>query len=125
MPRKLPSKPRRKSRFAPKKFPRRVLDAIPLEVKPHWDADYRELRLGNVVIKQLRGRVGIQQMILAVFQEENWPHRIDDPLPRGVGLQLPEERLRDIVRLLNDVMLNRCVRFASCDSGQSISWERE
>ena len=48
---------------------------------PNWDRQRRELRLGRIVVKQYRVPAENQELILAAFEEEAWPARIDDPLP--------------------------------------------
>jgi hypothetical protein len=48
---------------------------------PQWDKKRQELRLGGLVVKQFKVPAPNQEMILASFEEEGWPPRIDDPLP--------------------------------------------
>ena len=47
---------------------------------PTWDRDRQELRWGEFVIKQFKVPSPNQETILAAFEEEHWPPRIDDPL---------------------------------------------
>ncbi len=47
---------------------------------PHWDRDRQELRVGRVVVKRFKAPAANQETILAAFDEEGWPPRIDDPL---------------------------------------------
>ena len=54
---------------------------------PEWDAMYRELRVGRCVIKVYKVPSPNQEAVLEAFQEEGWPHRIDDPL-------LPQEEIK-------------------------------
>jgi hypothetical protein len=50
-------------------------------LKPTWDWDRQELRLGNTVVKRFKVPAVNQQLVLSAFEEEGWPVRIDDPLP--------------------------------------------
>ena len=52
-----------------------------VEVKPKWDRARQELRLGDAVVKQFKVPAANQERILAAFEEDGWPVRIDDPLP--------------------------------------------
>jgi hypothetical protein len=89
---------------------------------PHWDASLRELRLDGALVKTFTRPAPKQEIILAAFEEEGWPPRIDDPLP-------PEDD-RDPVRCLHDtiVRLNRglCrpLHFRGDGSGRGVRWER-
>ena len=47
---------------------------------PTWDCDRQELRWGEYVVKQYKVPSPNQETILAAFEEEHWPPRIDDPL---------------------------------------------
>ena len=47
---------------------------------PTWDRDRQELRWGDEVVKQFKVPSPNQETILAAFEEEHWPSRIDDPL---------------------------------------------
>jgi hypothetical protein len=73
------------------------------ELKPNWAN--RELWLGDKLIKRFRQKVGNQETVLAAFQEEDWPHSIDDPLSpakdKGGDFMPPDKRRRDTVRGLN------------------------
>ncbi len=94
------------------------------ELKPTWDN--RELRLGSKLIKRFRQKVGNQEIVLAAFQEEGWPHSIDDPLSPAKGRWedpiAPDKRRRDTVRGLNSKHQNEnLIRFETC--GETIVWE--
>ncbi len=56
---------------------------------PVWNRDTFELRLGDEVIRRvLRPHAATNVIrVLNVFQEMNWPARIDDPLPGGRNQQ--------------------------------------
>jgi hypothetical protein len=91
-------------------------------VIPHWDPATRVLRFGGHVVKRYRVPSSTQEVILAAFQEEGWPPRIDDPLP-PVGAANPKHRLRDAIRHLNSNQKSRLIRFRGDGTGQGILWE--
>ncbi len=88
---------------------------------PYWDADRQELRLGYVVVKRFRVPAPNQVMILAAFQEEGWPARVDDPLPPRCATD-PKRRLHDTVNSLNRSQRNRLVSFQGDGSGRGVCW---
>ncbi|MGC3971746.1 MAG: hypothetical protein QM775_31715 [Pirellulales bacterium] len=90
-------------------------------VVPHWDADLQELRVNGVIIKQFKVPAPNQEMILAAFQEETWPARIDDPLPPHAE-QDPKRRLHDTIVSLNRNHKTRLIRFMGDGSGQGVRW---
>ncbi len=47
---------------------------------PHWDGELRVLMIHGLVVKRFRTPASSQELILATFQEDGWPLRIDDPL---------------------------------------------
>ncbi len=51
---------------------------------PCWDSDLREFQFNGSLVKRYRTPSPNQETILAAFEEEDWPTRIDDPLP-GAG----------------------------------------
>jgi hypothetical protein len=89
---------------------------------PKWDPDRRELRLGHQVVKQFRAPAMNQQTILAAFEEENWPPRIDDPLPPDPELE-PKRRLHATINSLNGRQKNALIRFVGDGTGEGIRWE--
>jgi hypothetical protein len=90
--------------------------------KPQWDAQRQELRVGSVVVKQFKVRALNQEMVLAAFEEEGWPPRIDDPLPPHPELDA-KRRLHDTITSLNRNQRRRSLRFLGDGSGQGIRWE--
>ena len=90
--------------------------------KPVWDGEYRELRVAGLIVKRFRWRAPNQETLLAVFEEEDWPHRIDDPLPR-MPEQDPRRRLHDTVKCLNHNQENRLIRFRGDGTGEGVLWE--
>jgi hypothetical protein len=60
-------------------------------------------------------------LILAVFEEEGWPRRIDDPLPPGHGIN-PKVRLHESIARLNRNQVNRTIRFGGDGYGRGVRW---
>lgn len=92
------------------------------DLVPTWDHDRQELRMGRIVIKQFKAPAANQEMILAAFQEEGWPPRIDDPLPQNSD-QDPKRRLHDTINSLNRNQKHPLVRFLGDGSGQGVRWD--
>jgi hypothetical protein len=91
-------------------------------VRPRWDRDRRELRVGSKLIKVFKLPSPMQEAILMAFEEERWPPRIDDPLPAHPDL-LPKRRLHDTIKSLNRNQKNCLVRFMGDGTGEGIRWE--
>lgn len=92
------------------------------EVRPTWDVERHELRLGSTIVKQFKWRASNQEKILEAFEEEDWPPRIDDPLPQDPNID-PKRRLNDAIKSLNRKQKTPIVRFHGDGSGQGIFWE--
>jgi hypothetical protein len=90
--------------------------------RPAWDADLRELWLGPVLVKRLLRPAPNQELLLAAFQEEGWPPRIDDPLPR-VGERDPVQCLHDTINRLNRSLVRPLLRFRGDGTGRGVRWE--
>jgi hypothetical protein len=90
-------------------------------LKPLWDRDRRELRLGQRVVKEFKVPAANQEIILAVFQEEDWPEKIDDPLPRSPEID-PQRRLHDTINSLNRNQRQRLVHFGADGLGRGVRW---
>ncbi len=86
---------------------------------PHWDRDRHELRIGQTVVKRFTVPSFDQESVLAAFEEQHWPARIDDPLmgPDGVASRLPET-----VRLLNHFRGSRLICF-QCEGSRGVLWQ--
>jgi hypothetical protein len=89
---------------------------------PHWDADDRTLYVGHLIVKEYRVRSPNQEAVLSAFEEEGWPHYIDDPLS-PVGDQSPKQRLRDTIKCLNANQKHRLIRFRGDGTGERVRWE--
>jgi hypothetical protein len=99
--------------------------ASPTSMKPampSWDRDRQELRVGPIIVKQFKVPAGNQEAILAAFEEERWPPRIDDPLPPHRE-QSPKRRLQETIKSLNRNRKRAIIRFLGDGSGQGVRWE--
>ena len=103
-------------------FPELIAAASISEPKPTWDRDRQQLRLGKVIVKQFKVPAANQEAVLAAFQEEDWPVRIDDPLSPKPD-QDPKCRLHDTINSLNRNQKRPLVRFLGDGSGQGVRWE--
>lgn len=63
-----------------------------------------------------------QELILGVFEEEEWPKHIDDPLPVSADIA-PHTRLHDAINRLNGHQTNHLLRFHGNGNGTGVSWE--
>lgn len=89
---------------------------------PKWLRDRRELRVNDRVVKQFKVPAPNQETILAAFEEEGWPYRIDDPLPPHSD-QDPKRRLHDTINKLNRHQRHTLVHFRGDGTGRGICWE--
>jgi hypothetical protein len=90
--------------------------------RPHWDAERQELRMGRVVVKQFKVPARNQEIVLAAFEEEGWPCRIDDPIPPQYEID-PKRRLHDTINSLNRCQRSALIRFLGDGRGLGIRWE--
>ena len=89
---------------------------------PRWDPDRRELCIDETVVKRFRWAAANQEAILAAFEEEDWPARIDDPLPPHPE-QDSKRRLSDTIRCLNRKQIDPLIHFRGDGTGEGILWE--
>lgn len=92
-----------------------------LELKPRYDAETRELLMRDQVVKRFKQRANNQEMILLAFEEEDWPVRIDDPLP--CTPTCPRQRLGEAVRRLNRHQKAKLISFMRDGTGEGICWQ--
>jgi hypothetical protein len=88
---------------------------------PRWDAGRRTLWYQGKMVKWYRVPAENQETILAAFQEEGWPPRIDDPLGRLTG-QDPHQRLHETVKGLNRGQAARLLVFQRDGTGEGVMW---
>jgi hypothetical protein len=79
------------------------------------------MKAGDRLVKRFTRPAPVLERILAAFEEDGWPPRLDDPLPPNHGT-VPEERLRATVRRLNQCQKPHVVRFESEGTGAGIRW---
>jgi hypothetical protein len=88
---------------------------------PHWDSECHEFRIGDEVVKAFKLPSPNQETILAAFEEEGWPQRIDDPLTPSPSIH-PKRRLHDTIKSLNRNQRIRRIRFMGDGTGEGIRW---
>jgi hypothetical protein len=91
-------------------------------VVPEGDNECQQLRVNGELVKQFKVPAPNQELILAAFQEEGWPPRIDDPLPPHVE-QDRKRRLRDTIIALNRCQKRRLIQFIADGHGEGIRWQ--
>ena len=89
--------------------------------RPHWNPVTRVLSLGDRIVKQFRVPAHNQEAVLSAFQEEGWPHRIDDPLPYRAGVRA-KYRLHFTIGRLNQSEKDRLIRFFGDGTGEGVCW---
>jgi hypothetical protein len=84
-----------------------------------------ELWFGGELVRLVPHRARMQILILQAFEDANWAPFIPDPLPRDPERykQKPAQRLRDVVRELNESPFGRVLRFHCNGNGQTIRWK--
>lgn len=91
-------------------------------LSPCWDRDRHQFRVDGVLVKEFKVYSPNQETVLAAFQEEGWPPRIDDPLPQHAEID-PKRRLHDTIKSLNRNQRSPLVRFMGDGSGEAVRWE--
>jgi hypothetical protein len=97
-------------------------DASPETALPRWDDQRHELWLGDILVKRFKWRAANQESLLAAFQEEGWPARIDDPLPPVADTD-PKRRLSDAIKCLNRKQARPLIRFSGDGTGEGVLWD--
>lgn len=90
--------------------------------RPSWDSARNRLYFGSTLVKAYRVPSPNQTTILSAFEEEEWPPRIDDPLPYSSDIAR-KERLRYTLKSLNKHQKVRMLHFSGDGSGEGILWE--
>ena len=96
--------------------------ATPSPSRPQWDSDRQELRYEGQLVKRFKAPAPNQESLLAVFEEEGWPPRIDDPLSPHAD-QDPKRRLLDTIKCLNRNQKHALLHFLGDGTGQGVRWE--
>jgi hypothetical protein len=93
-----------------------------LRPRPQWNPHSHELRIDGMLVKRFKWPAVNQEMILAAFEEEGWPRRIDDPLPPQPE-QDSKRRLHDTIKCLNRNQSHCLLHFRGDGTGEGIVWE--
>jgi hypothetical protein len=102
----------------------RHLDGLPNRnddsSRPRWSLVDRQLTLNGRPIRTVSGPTRATNVVpvLEAFQNEQWPARIDDPLPGGPD----QQRLHATIRSLNTGLSG--IRFSSDGTGRGYAWRR-
>jgi len=89
---------------------------------PAWDAQRRELRFGDRLVKAYRVPAANQERVLEAFQDAGWPECLDNPLPHASD-QDAKRRLHQTIQKLNQSTRSGPLRFRGDGTGQRICWE--
>jgi len=89
---------------------------------PRWDRDRLTLTWDGALIRQFKVPRRDQETILAAFEAEAWPPRIDDPLPH-VDAQPTKRRLADARKALNSRQSEGLLRVHFDEASSGIRWE--
>jgi hypothetical protein len=89
---------------------------------PHWDGTNRVLSFGGQIIRRYGRSSPNQETVLRAFQEQDWPYRIDDPLPHDDEV-VPKLQLHDTIRWLNQKQECRLLRFQGDGTGEGVCWK--
>ena len=111
-------------------FPERRSDAIVPDQGPHnlkrvlptWDVENRILCYNGQIVKKFNWYAANQETVLAAFEEEHWPTRIDDPLAPQPE-QDAKRRLSDTIKCLNRKQKNSLIHFRGDGTGEGVIWE--
>jgi hypothetical protein len=109
----------------PRPFMIRVPDRSDARAEPRvptWDAEKRVLCFDGQIVKRFKWHAMNQETILAAFEEEGWPVRIDDPLPPQPE-QDSKRRLSDTIKCLNRKQQNGLIHFRGDGTGEGVIWE--
>ena len=91
--------------------------------RPRWDADDGTLYFGQRIVKRFKRPAPNQAIILATFEEESWPGRIDDPLSPARGIDA-KRRLHDTIKWLNRNVEWPLMHFSGDGTGEGVRWHR-
>jgi hypothetical protein len=93
-----------------------------MRLRPYWDHECHRLYVGKKLVKEFKLPSPNQGTVLMAFEEENWPRRIDDPLPPSAEIDA-KTRLRSTIKSLNKNQKHRLVRFMGDGTGEGVIWE--
>ena len=90
--------------------------------RPHWNSNTGVLYFGDRIVKRYPRAARNQEIVLAAFEEEGWPNRIDDPLPPSRGVD-PMRRLHDTIKWLNRDHEAQVLAFNGDGTGEGVRWK--
>jgi hypothetical protein len=96
-------------------------ETAPARPVPRWDPDRQELSFDGALVKQFRSPAPNQFLVLTALQEEDWPPRIDDPLPPLPSVE-PKRRLHDTIQALNRHQHAPRIQFMGDGRGVGVLW---
>jgi hypothetical protein len=102
-------------------FRRGVEDVFRPREIPIYDRKDKVLYWCGHVIKTWDRKPTSQEPILGAFEEQDWQYIIDDPTLRDPKKH-SKERLRQIVRSLNEKLKPGTIRFNTTHSGTAVRW---
>jgi len=83
-------------------------------LKPHWDSEKSELRVGDAVVRHVPRRAKNLIQVLSAFEAKNWPNWIENPFP------LRDPKLHETLRTLNDGL--QLISFHADGAGEGVLW---
>jgi hypothetical protein len=89
---------------------------------PRWDRPAMELWWRGVCIRRYRHDAANQRAVLDAFEEEDWPNRLDDPLPSAKQMSR-KQRLHQTIQGLNKGQKPQQLWFRGDGTGQGVCWE--
>ncbi len=87
-------------------------------VRPKWDRNRLELRIGSAVVRQFKIPAANEEVLLAAFEEHGWPPEIANPLPTAT----PPACLQQTVEALNRRQKKQLIRFLAV-ADNLVAWQ--
>lgn len=94
-----------------------------ITTKPHWNELSRELLLGAVVLKKMRGRAENQEIILEAFQNAGWPDQLPLQPLLVLNRTLRHRSLVEAIAGINRGQPAPGIQFFLSDDDSRISWQ--
>ena len=93
------------------------------DLVPHYDIQRRKLYFGSLLVKNLSVRAANQHLFLKIFEQKDWPGRINNPLTSSAETSAIR-RLHNTIYTLNLRHTHRLLKFTSDGNGQGVIWTR-
>ena len=91
------------------------------KLRPSWNEDRRELRLGEMLVKRFKWPAKNQILVLRAFEAMDWVRLIDNPFPVDDKV-CPKVRLHDAIKYLNRHHEQAVLRFHGDGTGWGVCW---